>query len=108
MSPPINRRSFCVTLAASAMAATTAHSRIPREDQPRTAIIGCGKRGQELLRAVLPSIVAICDVDERQLARAGKIAGSGVRAFTDHQMLLYESDAEAVLIATPNHWHGLQ
>jgi predicted dehydrogenase len=85
--------------------------------------IGCGKQSKHLLRSFLNSpgtqVVANCDVDKLKLARNMKIAtyhyagnrpsGSfkGVNAYSDFRKLLSRSDIDAVVISTPDHWHGL-
>ena len=52
-------------------------------------------------------IVAICDVDKRQRDSAKQIKGlSDVREYHDYRELLdKESGVDAVIIATPDHWH---
>ncbi len=52
-------------------------------------------------------IVAICDVDKRQRDSALQAKGmSGARAYHDYRELLdKEKDVDAVIIATPDHWH---
>ncbi len=87
-------------------------------------LIGHGTMGRgHLLRlATDPAVqvLAVCDVDrlrrEEALRRVGEIysegRASGTRpgcvAYNDYRELLARSDIDAVVIATPDHWHALQ
>jgi predicted dehydrogenase len=101
-----------------ALAAATA-GRIPRLARPsdawRLGLIGLGARGTELLTALraLPGVrvSALCDVDERALARAVRRSPDSSErpgTYVDCRDLLERSAVDAVVIATPNHWHALQ
>ena len=50
-------------------------------------------------------IVAVCDVYQKRLDNAAKLAGD-VKQYTYHQELLERTDLDAVIIATPDHWHA--
>jgi predicted dehydrogenase len=51
--------------------------------------------------------VAVCDVYERNLARAKDWIGGDCRAYKDFRELLDQGDVDAVLVATPDHWHAI-
>ena len=53
-------------------------------------------------------IAAVCDVDEDRLAAAVKRAGGGIRAYRDYRYILERKDIDAVVFATPDHWHAVQ
>jgi predicted dehydrogenase len=68
--------------------------------------VGVGRRGTQLMD--LPKdgrIVAVCDVDR---TRAEQVAGQKkCRAYTEYRKMLDAKDVDAVIIATPDHWHAL-
>ncbi len=70
--------------------------------------IGVGRRGGSLMGAV-PSdgrIVALADVSEDRL-KAREAGRKNVRTYTDYRRMLESDDIDAVVIATPDHWHAL-
>lgn len=54
------------------------------------------------------NIAAVCDVDEGRLAKAAQIAGAEAAAYTDYRHICLRKDVDAVVIATPDHWHAVQ
>ena len=114
--PRPTRRTFAKT-ATSAVAITAAsYSRVlGANDRVRTGFIGVGNRGDQLLDAFLThkdqDTVALCDVYEPYLpAAAAKVAkaGGSTKPYHDYRKLLEAKDIDAVVIATPDHWHALQ
>lgn len=53
------------------------------------------------------NIVAVCDVDEEHQRLAAKAAGNSPKAYTDFRHVLDRNDVDAVVIATPEHWHPI-
>lgn len=96
------------------VSAATATTKSPNGDI-RVAVVGVNNQGNghisrfRKLEGV--QLVALCDVDSRVLARrAGELKTHNidVTTYTDYRKLLERSDIDAVVIATPNHWHALQ
>jgi predicted dehydrogenase len=73
-----------------------------------------GGRGRQLLQQIqkLPGakVVALCDVDEAILHNGVELLrdqGDRVTAHRDLRRVLDDQNVDAVVIATPNHWHAL-
>jgi predicted dehydrogenase len=117
MSQPTfpNRRGFLQSgLAAGAflgLPAATYRAAFAADEKPsekvRIGIIGVGGQGKGNMNAVKKNVVAICDVDSKRLADAGKTIPDA-KLFADYRKLLEGKDVDAVLISTPDHWHALQ
>lgn len=76
--------------------------------------IGVGGRGTGLMTSVLDrlsrgdvNVAAVCDVDENRLSKALTKAGPAVTPYRDYRYLLERKDIDAVVIATPDHWHAV-
>jgi predicted dehydrogenase len=110
----MNRRTFTKTAAAlGAMAALPVSARpTDSNDRIRLGFIGVGNRGDQLLDAFMvhkdAEVVALCDVYEPYLEAAQKKVGGKATLFHDYRKLLEQKDVDAVVIATPDHWHALQ
>ena len=75
---------------------------------------GVGGRGRQLLQQIrqVPGakVVAVCDVDEAILHNGVELLreqGDRVAAHVDLRRVLDDQNVDAVVIATPNHWHAL-
>jgi predicted dehydrogenase len=75
-------------------------------------VIGSGGRGTFVMSVFQKDpalkVGAICDVYEPNLERAlsaASKAGSHPKAYRNYKELLADKDVQAVLIATPEHWH---
>ena len=112
----ITRRSFLSAAAGSALAAASgcvSKARLPaREDRIRIGVIGCGQRGTQHLTRLCDveeprggaEIIAVCDVYRPRLEQAHRL--SHARAYQRWEDLLADQDVDAVIIATPDHWHA--
>ena len=79
------------------------------------ASIGVGGMGRGHLGRLLKfqelgqtNVAAVCDVDEKRLADALKQAGPGTVPYRDYRYVVGRDDVDAVVIATPDHWHAVQ
>ena len=133
MSQGVNRRSFSrtsVSAATAAAAISLAPGRVlGANEQVRLGFIGVGNRGCQLLKGFLAQpdakIVALCDVYEPYLNATydrldPRFAGLGgripkmpkldgdVARVKDFRAILDRKDIDAVVIATPDHWHAIQ
>jgi predicted dehydrogenase len=72
-------------------------------------VIGCGERGRhDMSQFQMNSsvdVTAVCDIYGVQIDKARQKAANA-RSFTDHRKLLDMKEVDAVLIATPDHWHA--
>lgn len=107
----MHRRSF-LGAAAAGLAATRA--RVAAADKVNVGMIGVGGRGRGLLGvyAGLPdvNVTHLCDADQASLERADQvIAKAGARkpqTTNDMRHLLDDKEVDAVVVATPDHWHA--
>jgi hypothetical protein len=75
------------------------------------AAIGSGGQGESNLAAAAPTenIVALCDVDDRRAASVYKRYEKATKYRDFRQMLDKEgANIDAVIVATPDHMHGIQ
>ena len=74
-------------------------------------IIGCGGLGKENLKACAASpdvvVTAACDVWKERLDPVVEKHKGTCKGYTDFRELLQHKDLDAVIIATPAHWHAI-
>ena len=116
----LSRRGFvgAVGAGSAALVAAQGHPAIARanaNDKVHIGIIGAGSRGNQLLGTFFQQpdceIVAVCDVDDTQ---AGKTVERVKARYNnnpwtgrDYSAILDDKNIDAVIIATPDHWHAL-
>ena len=123
--PNVTRRRFLQTgltalLAAGAFPNIVSASIFGRKKRPRpsnrinVASIGMGPQGRHLLRLFLDQpeaqMVAVCDVFDGHRERGRQLINerykdNGCALYDDFRKLLERDDLDAVIIATPDHWH---
>src|SRR5271156_3404693 len=101
----LQRRSFLLAGGGALLKAQTAPS-----DQITLGVIGSGGRGTFVMTVFQkdPSVRvgAICDVYEPNLENALSLASKDkAKAYRNYKQLLDDRNVQAVLIATPEHWH---
>jgi predicted dehydrogenase len=106
------RKFLAATGGASAVAAFPAVLRgsSPTSDPVRVGHIGTGVRGWDLIKYTGMSdsakVVAVCDVYKPHLQRGVEAARNpDVKTYLNYTDLISDPRVEAVLIATPDHWH---
>jgi predicted dehydrogenase len=86
---------------------------IGANDRINIGLIGCGGRGSSDAESFTKygadnnsacQIVAVCDVYEKRKREAADRYHA--KGFTDYRELLALSEVDAVIVATPDHWHA--
>jgi len=107
------RRQFMqgTVAAGAALAAGPARSAIAANDQLNVGIIGLGTMGSGHARS-FPGlhgvhIAAISDADSQRMGETAKHLPNSVSHHQDFRRILDDAAIDAVVIATPNHWHAV-
>jgi predicted dehydrogenase len=127
---PLTRRRFLAAAAAAAAsapyvitsAALGAGGRPAASNRIGLASVGVGGRGGYLLRGTLGDsdcmVLGVCDADASRLSSAKDTVQqrytqemgrtyAGCKDYRDFREVLARPDVDAVVIATPDHWHGM-
>jgi predicted dehydrogenase len=128
MHPSLSRRQFlrASALAPAGLGAATLLAQEPKKtpagDRLTLGFIGVGTMGRGHLGSFLGmkdvQVVAVCDVVaerrddakrmvERRYGEATKGQYRGCDAYTDFRKIIDRKDIDAVVIATPDHWHAI-
>ncbi len=114
MSRRVSRRGFFAALGAGVAAPLAVRSRVlaaPPSDRIYMGHIGVGGMGGghygRFCNSDREPAMAVCDVDAGRLADAVKRANHPVQGFTDFRELLDIREIDAVVVASPDHWHAL-
>jgi len=90
--------------------------RIFANDKINFGLIGCKGMGWSNMKAQLQNVpqsecIALADIDQNVLneraANVEELRGKRPKLFTDYRKMLEMKEIDAVIIATPDHWHCL-
>lgn len=117
----ITRRTFLGTTTPAALGAGLSVARSWKtvraaergaNERIRMGAIGTANRGGQIIEAALahPEVefVALCDVQASAMDKWAAALPGQVDRYSDYRKLIERNDIDAVLIATPDHWHALQ
>jgi myo-inositol 2-dehydrogenase / D-chiro-inositol 1-dehydrogenase len=87
-----------------------------KNERPQFAAVGVGDEGTVICAGAdwwggkgacgFADPVAVCDVDQRRADTARAAFAPKAAVYTDYRKVLDRNDVEAVVIATPDHWHA--
>ncbi len=105
----LSRRDFARS---AGLATALSYSRIlGANDRVRMGYIGVGNRGDQVHDAFLEhgdqQTVAVCDLRDDYMDFAIKKSRATPKKYHDYKKLLDDKDVDAVVVATPDHWHAL-
>jgi predicted dehydrogenase len=119
MTGKINRRTFTKAGAAATLGLVAAQAGpaiaarpLGANDRIRLGFIGVANRGGQLLDAFLThkdiEVVALCDVNSTTLGKANdRFTGGKAETCGDFRKIVDHQGIDAVVIATPDHWHAI-
>jgi predicted dehydrogenase len=115
---PLSRRNFVKTTSVAAIGAplilksSLISGKTAASDKINLGIIGCGGLGNENLfaSAAHPDVVVVaaCDVWKERLDPVVEKYKETCTGYTDFRELIQHKGLDAVIIATPAHWHAIQ
>src|SRR3954454_20049127 len=105
----MTRRNFT---RAAALSTALSYSRIfGANERVRVGYIGLGNRGDQVHDAFLEhgdqQTVALCDLRDDYMDFAIKKSRAKPKKYKEDKKLLDDKDVDAVVVATPDHWHAI-
>jgi predicted dehydrogenase len=119
MTWKVSRRRFLSTSGAAAVAATVRRTQAQNSANEvlTVGLIGCGGQGTSDCRSILEvggkkvAVAALADVDQGHLNDFAKFIeekrGTKPALYKDFRGILDRKDIDAVIVATPDHWHAI-
>jgi predicted dehydrogenase len=102
----LSRRTF---MQAGAALAAARPARTSPSDRITVGMIGCGARAHELMQAVMQNpgteITGVVDAYKGRVERALDRVKGRAKAYPHYTDLLADRSIDAVVVATPDHWH---
>jgi predicted dehydrogenase len=107
----ISRRHFLSATAAAPLAGAAAQRTVAANDRIQLGAIGLGGRGTADVHVALDEVggaalVAVADLYGGRRTRAREVFGKDLFVTPDYRELLARKDIDAVIVATPDHWHA--
>ena len=105
------RRQFLSAAAAAPLAGAAGQRTVSANDRIQLGAIGLGGRGTADVHVALDEVggaalVAVADLYEGRRTRAREVFGKDLFVTADYRELLARKDIDAVIVATPDHWHA--
>lgn len=103
----ITRRNLLKSVAFAA--APQAFQAVAANDRIQIGVIGTGARSHELMQALLElpkvEIVGVVDAYQGRVERAVERTKNRAKPYKSYQDILADKSIDAVVVATPDHWH---
>ena len=111
----MERRSFLRNVAAGSAGASlvtlTSARAAGANNRVRVGLIGCGVRGryvaERMAKVKDTEIVVGADVYDEKFGRLRNVIGEKCETVRDFRRILDRKDIDAVIVATPDHWHSI-
>jgi predicted dehydrogenase len=103
----MTRRDWLQTTGAATLVSAASSRVLGANERLSVGLIGCGARSRELqppFQKLNGPLTGVCDVWKTRAEKSQSMA-PGSKIFDDHRKLLEMPGLDAVIIATPDHWH---